>query len=908
MPKDNMLEKPTNGEDGTRLRRITKKISKESRTPTFWSKHDQITVNALANRAQDTPVDGPVFNTFLPHGVQIIREGMLEKRVVAGNQIHWYKRHVVLTTEKLYLVQEKCGQVKEDIDLVLITKVQRVSRLNTDRPQEGSQEDEESESPTRKHSYVSHLRKVGTFRDRVGSFRDRYNSVETSEGIAAHIKRNEALHVAEWENVIEILTEVYGRTYYLRNDSKNSCDKWVEDMDTAIQQARKAFDRNLNLTLEQRFRRTVAFWYNSRNTQVFIAMLLLINFFINLAETETKDPTTLTTIQRADQAFTFIYTVELFINMYSHQKTFFSSAWNIFDVIVVGISIFDVIYTATVRSEDTGADVKLLRVMRVVRVVRVFNKFEAMRRIIHAINDSIFPVLSAFLLVFVIISLYSILAVQTLERTSEETPTEEYEEAMEHYLLFYSSFSQSCVSLLGIATGSDSWTNAVKKLQTGGKMGFLDVLFFVSFLILVGIVGLNIIISVLLEAFLSSMANHEKQKSMDKETASHYKVAGALDPLLATLSNFTSPQHLQLQLDLIFSLFDLDEGGSVDYEEFCTGVHALSFVPRITLSREDWDDLSMGGALLCDDGGFSKERFEIAMRLQLAQYSQRLLASKMQHAILNKSEHVAILFALKMVMMEVLSVDAAKAISDLHEADANPAPTGYAQIEQPEIPRGRQGETAETAPRVKEQEKMLEGLRDDVGDLLSRVQTLERQVCVWCCCVSACVSACVPCCLCLQKCLVLQRQGGAGSSDKAHAQTQKNHEVMLKNHEATLKNHEATMQALQSLLEAHTNRGSSKQPPPHQLQSEPRDVPPPNRHTARQAQGATPSSVLTWFVGGSGAQDAGGGSARDGGEFLGAMPNPCGTERVYYVRDAQSAVHEVDGCHGGLQSPRTVEL
>ena len=472
-------------------------------------------------------------------------------------------------------------------------------------------------------------------------------------------------------------------------------------------------------------------------------MLLLINFLINLVETETKDPKALDTIMRLDHAFTVVYTAELLINFYGHHRVFFSSAWNIFDVVVVGVSIFDFIYSTTVRngedaSENTGTDIKLLRVARVFRVVRVFNKLEEMRRIMRAARDSFFGVLSAFLLVFVIIGIYSILAVQMLQRTSDETPIGE--EALQHYTQFYGTFSQSFVSLLGIATGSDSWTTEIYQMQTTRKFGALDVIFFVSFLIIVGMVGVNIIVSVLLEGFLSSMANHEKQKSMDKEVATNYKVAGALDPLLATLSNFTSPQHLQSQLDLIFNLFDFDDGGTVDYKEFCAGVRTLSFVPRITLSREDWDDLSMGGALLCDDGGFSKERFEIAMRLQLAQYSQRLLANKMHHAILDKSEHVPILFALKMVMMEVLSVDAAKALSDLHQADqAASSPGAHARINKPDLSSGSHGEADQTGRRGETQAKILEGLQHNVQDLWSQLETVKIQVCMLCC-MSATVS------------------------------------------------------------------------------------------------------------------------------------------------------------------------
>jgi hypothetical protein len=52
----------------------------------------------------------------------------------------------------------------------------------------------------------------------------------------------------------------------------------------------------------------------------------------------------------------------------------------------------------------------------------------------------------------------------------------------------------------------------------------------------------QIIVAVLLENFVSSMNKHDTFKRIAEEAREHHKYAGALDPLLATLANFTSPQ------------------------------------------------------------------------------------------------------------------------------------------------------------------------------------------------------------------------------------------------------------------------------------------------------------------------------------------------------------------------------
>lgn len=60
------------------------------------------------------------------------------------------------------------------------------------------------------------------------------------------------------------------------------------------------------------------------------------------------------------------------------------------------------------------------------------------------------------------------------------------------------------------------------------------VVFFISFVALVGIVALNIIVAVLLEGFVSSLSHADISQRIQEEAKEHHKMAGALDPLLAT--------------------------------------------------------------------------------------------------------------------------------------------------------------------------------------------------------------------------------------------------------------------------------------------------------------------------------------------------------------------------------------
>ena len=55
----------------------------------------------------------------------------------------------------------------------------------------------------------------------------------------------------------------------------------------------------------------------------------------------------------------------------------------------------------------------------------------------------------------------------------------------------------------------------------------------------------------LLEGFVSSMTHADASKRILEEAREHHKVAGALDPLLATLANFNRSASVIFDVSLI---------------------------------------------------------------------------------------------------------------------------------------------------------------------------------------------------------------------------------------------------------------------------------------------------------------------------------------------------------------------
>ena len=87
----------------------------------------------------------------------------------------------------------------------------------------------------------------------------------------------------------QIITETFGRTYYLRAESAYDADNWVASILDAQREAFINYEQSLNLTFYQRSQNAAFAFYEHRITQMSIAGLLMINFVINIIQTETEN-------------------------------------------------------------------------------------------------------------------------------------------------------------------------------------------------------------------------------------------------------------------------------------------------------------------------------------------------------------------------------------------------------------------------------------------------------------------------------------------------------------------------------------------------------------------------------------------------------------------------------------------
>jgi hypothetical protein len=128
--------------------------------------------------------------------------------------------------------------------------------------------------------------------------------------------------------------------------------------------------------------------YNLPQCQILVALVIVANFVVSMVEKEIDPyPEELQfyhpTWFALDQIFTWTFLLELFVNMYgSWFCAFWRSGWNVFDFVIVLISVLSSTGTLT-------GPLKMLKTLRAFRVFRLFKRIESLNKIITSLIKAI---------------------------------------------------------------------------------------------------------------------------------------------------------------------------------------------------------------------------------------------------------------------------------------------------------------------------------------------------------------------------------------------------------------------------------------------------------------------------------------------------------------------------------------
>ncbi len=174
-------------------------------------------------------------------------------------------------------------------------------------------------------------------------------------------------------------------------------------------------------------------------------------------------------IEQWNMYFLFIFTGELVMEFLAQgPRKYFSNGWNVFDVIVVGLS-----YVAV------SPAISALRTLRVIRVFRLVSAVPQMRRVVEALFGAMPGILASFAILAVVFYIAAVMGT-TLFHTDPG----------------FSDLGQSMLSLFALSQ-FDGWGDTITRLQAQNQYAWIFVL---GFTLIAAFAVLNLFIGVIVEA------------------------------------------------------------------------------------------------------------------------------------------------------------------------------------------------------------------------------------------------------------------------------------------------------------------------------------------------------------------------------------------------------------------------
>jgi len=224
------------------------------------------------------------------------------------------------------------------------------------------------------------------------------------------------------------------------------------------------------------FSKLLKSFIESKIINVFITLVILINAVTLGLETSEKLISKIGNILTyIDKIALSIFVVELIIKLFVYRLSFFKSGWNVFDTLIVCISLIPI---------PNNSSFLLLRLLRVFRVLRIISVVPELKMIIEALLQSVKRVFYVSLLLFIILYIYSTIGSILF---SEDIPSR------------WGNVGTAMITLFQVLTLS-SWEQVMLPIQ---DIYWWAWIYFFSFIIICGITMLNLLIAILVDVVIN---------------------------------------------------------------------------------------------------------------------------------------------------------------------------------------------------------------------------------------------------------------------------------------------------------------------------------------------------------------------------------------------------------------------
>ncbi|XP_028940272.1 sodium channel protein type 5 subunit alpha, partial [Antrostomus carolinensis] len=281
---------------------------------------------------------------------------------------------------------------------------------------------------------------------------------------------------------------------------------------------------------------------------VVIMILICLNMISMMVETYEQSETKSNILNKINMLFVALFTTECVLKLVALRQYYFSNAWNIFDLVVVIMSLVALLLSGIGKAFEHFLPPTLFRVIRLARIGRILRLIRAargIRTLLFALMMSLPALFNIGLLLFLVMFIYAIFGMANFAYVKMEDGIDD--------MFNFQTFPNSMLCLFQITT-SAGWDGLLSPiLNTGppycdpnitgiiGECGkpAIGIMYFVSYIIISFLIVVNMYIAVILENF--NAATEESTEPLGEDDFDiFYEIWEKFDPEATQFITFSA--------------------------------------------------------------------------------------------------------------------------------------------------------------------------------------------------------------------------------------------------------------------------------------------------------------------------------------------------------------------------------
>ncbi|KAM4626228.1 sodium channel protein type 2 subunit alpha-like [Discoglossus pictus] len=281
-----------------------------------------------------------------------------------------------------------------------------------------------------------------------------------------------------------------------------------------------------------------------------IMILICLNMVAMMIETDEQSKEMETNLYWINMVFIFLFSGEFVLKLVALRYYYFTIGWNIFDLVVVILSIAGVFLTQMIEYFFSPTLFRVIRLARIGRILRLIKGAKGIRTLLFALMMSLPALFNIGLLLFLVMFIYAIFGMSNFAYVKKEQGIDD--------MFNFETFGNSMICLFQITT-SGGWDLLLAPILNSGPPDCdpqkehpgntyksdcgnpsVGIFFFVSYIIISFLIVVNMYIAVILENF--SVATEESTEPLGEDDFERfYEVWEKFDP---TASQFIEYKQL----------------------------------------------------------------------------------------------------------------------------------------------------------------------------------------------------------------------------------------------------------------------------------------------------------------------------------------------------------------------------